>query len=214
MAVIKSGASSDQLTIDPTSKAGRVTLYDAAGNCLSPSELARGAVNILVRQSATTAAGATVWGLRNSSSTRTINILRIMFQCSFDGTGAATLMRYEFLKATGVSAFSGGSAVTAAIFKTALGQGTGVDPRVLDTGLTLTGAAFGGSLYTISHGRLTPSATAQAAGGQHIIDFSELGMGPLELAQNEVLCLRNGPTNTSVIGDSVFGSVEFIEKAN
>jgi len=32
MAVIKSGASTDQWTIDPTSKAGRVTLYDSAGN--------------------------------------------------------------------------------------------------------------------------------------------------------------------------------------
>lgn len=32
MAVIKSGATTDQLTIDPTSKAARVTLYDAGGN--------------------------------------------------------------------------------------------------------------------------------------------------------------------------------------
>lgn len=31
MAVIQSGASTDVLTIDPTSKAGRVTLYDSAG---------------------------------------------------------------------------------------------------------------------------------------------------------------------------------------
>lgn len=34
MAVIKSGASSDNLTIDPTSKAGRFTLYDTAGNAI------------------------------------------------------------------------------------------------------------------------------------------------------------------------------------
>ena len=34
MALIKSGASSDELTIDPTSKAARTTLYDAAGNPL------------------------------------------------------------------------------------------------------------------------------------------------------------------------------------
>jgi hypothetical protein len=32
MAVIKSGATTDQLTIDPTSKAARVTLYDTSGN--------------------------------------------------------------------------------------------------------------------------------------------------------------------------------------
>jgi len=35
MAIIKSGASSDQLTVDPASKAGRVTLYDSAGRELS-----------------------------------------------------------------------------------------------------------------------------------------------------------------------------------
>jgi hypothetical protein len=35
MAVIKSGASSDNLTIDPTSKAARVTLYDAAGRAIT-----------------------------------------------------------------------------------------------------------------------------------------------------------------------------------
>lgn len=34
MAVIRSGATADEWTIDPTSKAGRVTLYDAAGNPL------------------------------------------------------------------------------------------------------------------------------------------------------------------------------------
>lgn len=32
MAVIKSGASTDQLTVDPTSKAARVTMYDSSGN--------------------------------------------------------------------------------------------------------------------------------------------------------------------------------------
>lgn len=35
MAIIKSGASSDNLTVDPTSKAARVTLYDATGRELS-----------------------------------------------------------------------------------------------------------------------------------------------------------------------------------
>jgi hypothetical protein len=35
MATIKSGATTDQWTIDPTSKAGRVTLYDASGNLIT-----------------------------------------------------------------------------------------------------------------------------------------------------------------------------------
>lgn len=35
MAVIKSGASTDQWTIDPVSKAGRITLYDTSGNYIA-----------------------------------------------------------------------------------------------------------------------------------------------------------------------------------
>jgi hypothetical protein len=37
MAVIKSGATTDEMTIDPTSKAARVTLYDSDGNEVVPS---------------------------------------------------------------------------------------------------------------------------------------------------------------------------------
>src|SRR5213078_3061592 len=36
-AIIQSGASSDLWTIDPTSKAGRVSIYDSSGNLLTPA---------------------------------------------------------------------------------------------------------------------------------------------------------------------------------
>src|SRR5678810_1141871 len=51
MANIPSGATSDKWTIDPTSKAGRVTLYDASGNLIQVanraaiSETAAGMLN-------------------------------------------------------------------------------------------------------------------------------------------------------------------------
>lgn len=203
---VKVGAASD---------AARFTPYDDAGNSMAPAELARGAVNILVRQTATTGAGACVFGIRNSGATRTIQILGLQYTMSFDGTGAASLMRYEWVKGTSVSAFSGGVAVTPSIFKTSLTQGTHVDARVLDTGLTTTGLAVGAAIYTSNWARLTFSAT-QAGGisAQHRLDFISSWGGPLELAQNEILCLRNGPTNASVVGDTVLGSVLFIEKAN
>jgi hypothetical protein len=212
-AIIQSGASADLWTIDPTSKAGRVSLYDVGGNALAPAELARAEANILVRQTATTAAGACVWGLRNNNSTRTIQVLRIKYSMSFDGTGAASLMRYEWVKATAVTVFSGGVAVTPALLKTSLGAPTQAEVRVLDTGLTTTGITGAAALYGSNWPRLTFSAT-QAGGisGQHLMDFAELGAGPLELAQNEILCLRNGPTNASVVGDTVLGGVLFIEK--
>jgi hypothetical protein len=37
MAVIKSGSSTDQMTVDPTSKAARVSLYDTSGNVVTPA---------------------------------------------------------------------------------------------------------------------------------------------------------------------------------
>jgi len=212
MSIIKSGASSDQWTIDPTSKAGRITLYDAAGNCLSPTENARASVIVQVTQAGTDAAGTIIWGLKNASATLTIQVLRLSLQLLFSGTGAATLMAYEALKYTGVTSMTGGSVNTPAILKTSLSQGTAYESRFASTGLTLTGGTAGGLIHMITLGRLTPSATVQSSGPQHILDFSELGMGPLELAQNEVLALRL--TNTAVSGDAILGSVLFIEKAN
>lgn len=210
-AIIQSGVSADLWTIGATSKAGRVSMYDDAGNSLVPAELARGSVAIVVRQSATTAAGACTWGLRNSGSTRTIQILSATVQYSFDGTGAATELRYEFIKGTGVTVFSGGSVVTPSIYKTSLTQATHVDARVLDTGLTTTGLSAGASINVSGWSRLTHSATqAGLFSPVAFFDFSELGMGPLELAQNEIFCLRQ--LTTSVIGDTVLGNVAFIEK--
>jgi len=151
--------------------------------------------------------------MRNNNATRTIQVLRIKYQLSFDGTGAASLMRYEWVKATAVTVFSGGVAVTPVNLKTSLGNPTQTEVRVLDTGLTTTGITNAQPLHTSNWARLTFSAT-QAGGisGQFILDFAEQGMGPLELAQNEILCLRNGPTNASVVGDTVLGGVLFIEK--
>jgi hypothetical protein len=40
LAIIQSGATTDLLTVDPTSKAGRVSIYDAAGNLLSAANRA------------------------------------------------------------------------------------------------------------------------------------------------------------------------------
>jgi hypothetical protein len=79
MAVIKSGATSDQWTIDPTSKAGRMTLYDSAGNAVSsvaglggvrqiPSIVTQGVfVSTLNSSSAQINAGITWDGLSEST---------------------------------------------------------------------------------------------------------------------------------------------------
>jgi hypothetical protein len=207
---VKSGASSDLATVGATSKAIRVSDYDDAGNSLVPAELFRGSVAIVVRQSTNTSAGACVWGLRNSSSTRTINVDRLLVSYSFDGTGATTNMRYEFIKGTGVTAFSGGSVVTPSSYKTSLAS-TAADTRVLDTGLTTTGITAGATLAVSGWNRLTGSATQSGTfSGVFTVLDQVVGLGPLELAQNEILCLRQ--LATSVAGDTVLGSATFIER--
>lgn len=74
MAVIKSGATSDQLTVDPTSKAARVTLYDPEGNVLSRKvstySAALGNTN--------TAAGTGVFLSIQGSSTKTIRVHKVL----------------------------------------------------------------------------------------------------------------------------------------
>lgn len=194
---------------------GKVSLYDAYGNPIYPQELARGSVNILIRQSAATAAGAVVWMARNINGTRTVVIPRLTLQFSFDGTGAATLMRYEVVKYVNCTATTG-TAVTPSIYKTSLSQAISLEAKVADTGITLTGGAVqGGPVWTGTYGRVTPAATAPATvsmPGFHEVIEQQSGMGVIELAQYEVLAIRNGPTNASVIGDSVFGKLSFYEK--
>ncbi len=211
---IKSGATSDLVTIGATSKALRVTMYDDNGMSISPAETFRGSANILVRQTAATAAGVCVWAIHNSSAIKTVQVLRIKYHLSFDGTGAASLMRYEWVKGTAVTVFSGGAAVTPAFLKTGISSAVST-VRVLDTGLTTTGLVAGGAVDGANMARLTFSATqAGGIGVPQVLDFATVQGGPLELAQNEILCLRNGPANASVVGDTVLGSVQYLEKLN
>jgi len=212
MAVIESGASVDLLTIDPTAKAARVLLYAPDGTPLVyPSLTGRSVANVLVRQSAATAAGASVWGLHEPTAGRTIYITKIWLKPSFDGAAALTHMRYELIKATGVTSFTGGVVVTPLIKRTSIGAPNAV-ARVLDTGLTLTGATFGGAFYTLNYQRILSGAALATTMGYitgpvHVLEFNP----PIELAQNEALAIRNGPTNASVIGDTLMGGVEFQE---
>lgn len=74
---------------------GRAHLYDAKGEPIHRNWLGRGIYAIKVRQTAATAAGAHVWALRNPSGTRTVYVRRLWTQEYFDGTAAATLMKYE-----------------------------------------------------------------------------------------------------------------------
>lgn len=204
MAVIESGASADLLTVDPTSKAGRVTLYDPAGNPILRSRLGLYVIPIIVRQSATSAADVVPWALWNQNGTRTVLVHGVCLVQFFDGTAAATLAKYELTKATAVTAFSGGAAVTAAIKKTSQGAPVSAVARLLDTGLTLTGAVHVAITPTLPHGRVTQT-TGIFVKSEYWLQNDSFQDDPIELANQEALALRLRAT--AVIGDNVSGFV-------
>ena len=104
MAVIKSGATSDQLTIDATSKAARVTLYDTDGNSLAQASTYRGATNsTVVAAASATAPFFVIYG----SASKTLRIQRIRIS----GPTNVTLAYQGFDIIKYSTAPSGGTAV-------------------------------------------------------------------------------------------------------
>ena len=80
---LSSGASSDVLTIDPTSKAARVTLYDTSGNILNQKATYRAATTALFAAVAGTAPFFALYG----SGTKTVRVQRVLIA----GINSATL---------------------------------------------------------------------------------------------------------------------------
>lgn len=85
---LRSGATSDILTIDPGSNAARGILYDEAGAALSPNVTGAYIAGINIR--ATAAVTTHVMFAFRNAATRTVYITRIYVIRAFDGTAAAT----------------------------------------------------------------------------------------------------------------------------
>lgn len=162
--------------------------------------------SVSVRQSAATSAGAIVWGLHNPSASKIVSVRSALLQMFFDGTAAATLMKYELVKYTGVTAFSAGAVVTPMYKRSALSADVAAVARVLDTGLTATNGAAQAIVPIGAMGRVTQTTTNFQSVWPAL--DKELGLA-IELAQNELLAIRQ--TVTSVIGDNVLGYVEAVE---
>lgn len=105
MAIIKSGASTDEWTIDPISKAGRVTLYSSGG-----LELLNRPTYSATTANFTPAATATDLFVISGSASKTVQILSV----TLIGTAtAATVIDSFILKRS--SANSGGTSVASTV---------------------------------------------------------------------------------------------------
>lgn len=190
-----------------------VVLKDSAGlDNINPIVTWAGTYAVVVRQSAATGAGAIVWGIYNSHASRIVHVTNILLRMFFDGTAAATLMKYELIKYTGVTAFTGGAGVTALHRRTSLAGAVVSAARVLDTGLTATSGVAQSPFRVGTQGRVTQTTTNFNQSVYQLLGIGERGtiraMG-IELAQNELLALRQ--VNTSVVGDNVEGYAEVME---
>ena len=109
MAVIKSGATSDQLTIDPTSKAGRVSQYDTTGRILClQSKSTYGVSTTPVTPPATPTDMATIFG----SASKTIYIYGVSFSSTQTTAG---VNRIYLIKRSAIN--TGGTSAAPTIVK-------------------------------------------------------------------------------------------------
>src|SRR5262245_37109795 len=139
MAIIRSGATTDTLTIDPNSKAARVTAYQSNGVERDALPLGSYMLPINVRHTGAAAPPVVVWFMRNTgSAVAYIRHLRLVM--GFDGGPVGQTPRYELVRFSGATGTSGGAALTPAKKRTAYPGSTIGDARfdINGAGVTIT----------------------------------------------------------------------------
>lgn len=168
MAVIKSGASSDNLTVDATSKAARVSHYDTLGNVTGQKATYRAATT------APLVAAVTVdvpWFIIQGSATKTIRVQRI--QISGLSLTAVAYLNVSLNKYS--TNFSGGTSTTLdqVPLDSSSAAGTANSVRVF-TAIPTAGTLVGAIASKRFMGQAT---TAAAAGIPQFVDFDFRNVG-------------------------------------
>ena len=141
MAKIQSGATADEATVDPVSKAIRVTLYDSGGNELTEAGELMYFSEINIDQTTAAAAGSLVWALVNGA-TKSIEVAFYALQLIFDGVAAAGVTKhYQLVRFSGGNP-TGGVAITPMKQKTSDAASTKAFLAQLSTGLGVAGITF------------------------------------------------------------------------
>jgi hypothetical protein len=214
MATIKSGATADQLTIDPDMKAARVTLYSpgAAGAAVHPTY--SGAFITRVETVPSSTGGDSAYFTMRNTGSKQVFIRNINLICMFSGTGAINTRSLFKLERFTVATPSGGTVGVAVKRNTALAGSTSVgDIRYSNAAITTTGVTFEGGFHIFGTVNApTGAATAVPAYPPRVaLDFSTGGEeGRFALAVGEGLALRS--YGTIVAGVAVYGSISWDER--
>jgi hypothetical protein len=203
MAVIKSGDSTDELTVDPTSKAARSTLYDSEGNPVFNPFLGSYSARIEIIPSTLTD-GTTYWSMRNLGANR-VFINRLLLKIGFSGTAAATRSLFNIGRFS-VATPTAGTAITA-VKKDNLHPATSVtDIRFAPGGLTTTGVTFEAPMHVLG--------PTNQLNDDHYMDlrFGDLSSisDKMILAIGEGLCIR--AIGAVVAGSHLLGSIHWDER--
>ena len=201
MAVIKSGVSTDQWTIDPVSKAGRVTLYDSSGKLVVKEYDASYMVRIEVIPTTLTA-GTTYFAMRNVGGKR-VFIRKIEMKLGFSGTATASRSLYEWERFSAATP-TGGTALTALKKGSTFPNSSVGDIRFAPGGLTITGVVFEAPFHLVGNtNQLNNDQTQDIS----YVDGPDIGR--LVLAVGEGLCVR---ANTAIVaGSYLIGSITWDE---
>lgn len=214
MAVIKSGASSSTLTVDPTSNAAHVTIYDTAGTPVNPGYSIYGApINVAPT---TLTSGTVYWTMRNTGAKNVY--LRALSLCmagwsgvSSNTAGSATggngqRAQWEFIRFSGATP-TGGTALTVIKRRNADPASVVGDLRQTNAVLTTTGATFEANAFLVvgvtvagipaaQTAGLTVPGAASASNIVQEVDFSSGGEeGRIQLAAGEGMAIR---ANTAI----------------
>lgn len=194
-AEIKSGASVDIMSVDSTSKAARVTLYNYNGSLRDRVNVNKYAAVIEVLPSTLTL-GSSYFSITNTHATEKIAIDAIRMQSSF--IGIESLVRSLF----GIQRFSGavptgGVVVAGAQFDTTKPIAS-IDIRSAPAGLTMTGVVLGDPFHEVS---VMSQLRIQA-----FLDL-DFGLGDEEfiLQPGEGVVIRAG--TAIVLGAGITGSI-------
>ena len=184
MAVIESGATTDLLTVDATSKAGRSTLYGPDGTVMTPG--ADGYIQRLdfgVSAAGAPASGSSIFHMRNSTTSTRVGLVR--------------KLRLTWM----VTTANMGRKDTTTSNPEIASDTTGGDFRFSNAALTTTSVVFGQSLGGF--------VLANPIGSilEKIFDFDN-NEGPIKLRAGEGLALRV-KTITATIVYAMSGNIQF-----
>ena len=190
-------------TVDTISGAERVTLYNSLGLEIPVPPGGVYCLPVGVMQSAASAAGTTVWAMRNGA-TKTVRLRRILLNFSFFGTAAASIGVYSLHRFTTATP-TGGSALNPLAYKSNYPASTVADVRSVDTGLTTTSVVFSDAFAYVAGTRAVAATTPFNLQFTPYVGRNDA----LELAPNEGLAIRIAIT--AVIGDALAGTIEWDE---